>query len=131
MHPAGSLLLWPAAPYLRLCSFCGGGALPGVPRAVLDALPLPPSAPQFEGLLPGEDTQIPGTYHDAMSGSTPLGKAVRSTCDELDALAALEQQTLADAEQLLKSMGWRGSLFDSRSSSSAASSEGATPPKSD
>ena len=55
--------------------------------------------------------QVPGGYRDAMSGNTPLGKAVRGACDELDALGALELDTLTQAEALLKSVGYKGSLF--------------------
>jgi hypothetical protein len=55
--------------------------------------------------------QVPGGYRDAMSGNTPLGKAVRGACDELDALGALELDTLNQAEALLKSVGYKGSLF--------------------
>ena len=56
--------------------------------------------------------QIPGTYRDAMSGNTQLGKAVRDACEELDTLAALEMETLNEAEQLLKKVGFKGSLFN-------------------
>ena len=42
-----------------------------------------------QGLLPEEDAQIPGGYRDAMSSNTPLGKAVRGVCEELDTLGGL------------------------------------------
>lgn len=42
-----------------------------------------------EGLLPEEDAEIPGSYRDAMSTKTPLGKAVAGACDELNALGSL------------------------------------------
>jgi len=56
--------------------------------------------------------QIPGTYRDAMSRNTQLGKAVRDACEELDTLSALEMETLNEAEQLLKKVGFKGSLFN-------------------
>jgi hypothetical protein len=46
-----------------------------------------------------------------MSGNTPLGKAIRGACDELDALGALELAALTEAEALLQSVGYAGSLF--------------------
>lgn len=56
--------------------------------------------------------QIPGTYRDAMTTNTQLGKAVRDACQELDALAALEREALDQAEALLRTVGFKGSLFD-------------------
>ncbi|KAI7838438.1 hypothetical protein COHA_007701 [Chlorella ohadii] len=79
-------------------------ALPGV-------LFSPDRRQEGEGLLPEEDVQIPGSYRDAMSSKTPLGKAVAGACDELDALGSLERQTLEEAEGLLKKLGFKGSLF--------------------
>ncbi|KAL4442521.1 hypothetical protein ABPG77_005105 [Micractinium sp. CCAP 211/92] len=66
---------------------------------------------ESEGLLPEEDKEIPGTYRDAMTTNTPLGKAVKGACDELDTLGELERQTLEQAEDLLKQLGFKGSLF--------------------
>ncbi|PSC69426.1 hypothetical protein C2E20_7059 [Micractinium conductrix] len=72
----------------------------------------PPAAEdEPQGLLPEEDAQIPGGYRDAMSSNTPLGKAVRGVCEELDTLGGLERQTLEEAEALLKQLGFKGSLF--------------------
>jgi hypothetical protein len=50
-----------------------------------------------------------------MSSNTPLGKAVKDACAELDTLAGLERETLEEAEKLLKQLGYKGSLFDSGS----------------
>lgn len=58
--------------------------------------------------------QVPGTYRDAMSANTQLGKAVRDACEELDTLSALERETLNEAEELLKKVGFKGSLFDNK-----------------
>lgn len=44
---------------------------------------------ESEGLLPEEDPEIPGTYRDAMTTNTQLGKAVKGACDELDTLGEL------------------------------------------
>jgi hypothetical protein len=56
--------------------------------------------------------QIPGTYRDAMTSNTPLGKAIKEACSELDTLAALEKETLTEADALLKKLGLKSSLFD-------------------
>lgn len=48
-----------------------------------------PPVQEVEGLLPEEDPEIPGTYKDAMSSNTQLGKAVKEACDELDTLGTL------------------------------------------
>lgn len=56
--------------------------------------------------------QIPGTYRDAMTSNTPLGKAIKEACGELDNLAALEKETLTEADALLKKLGLKSSLFD-------------------
>jgi hypothetical protein len=70
----------------------------------------------FEGLAPEEDAEVPGGYTEAMSASTRLGKAIRSACDELDTLAALEDQTLREADALLGKLGVKGSLFGAAAS---------------
>lgn len=56
--------------------------------------------------------QIPGTYRDAMTSNTPLGKAIKEACSEIDNLAALEKETLTEADALLKKLGLKGSIFD-------------------
>lgn len=70
----------------------------------------------FEGLTPEEDAEVPGGYAEAMSASTRLGKAIRSACDELDTLAALEDQALREADALLGKLGVKGSLFGAAAS---------------
>lgn len=71
----------------------------------------------FEGLAPEEDAEVPGGYAEAMSASTRLGKAIRSACDELDALAAIEDATLKEADALLGKLGVvKGSLFGAAAS---------------
>ena len=47
-----------------------------------------------------------------MTSNTQLGKAVRDAVRELDALAALERETLVEADALLKKLGLKSSLFD-------------------
>jgi len=74
----------------------------------------------FEGLTPEEDAEIPGGIAEAMSGSTRLGKAIRSACDELDALAALEDEALREADGLLQRLGVKGSLFGAAGAAAAA-----------
>lgn len=61
--------------------------------------------------------QIPGTYRDAMSSNTQLGKAIKDACNELDILGKLENETLTEADALLKKLGYKGSLFDVKPSS--------------
>lgn len=56
--------------------------------------------------------QIPGTYRDAMNSKTQLGGAIKSACEEIEALGRLEQETLSQAEDLLRQVGFKGSLFD-------------------
>ena len=55
--------------------------------------------------------QIPGGFKDAMSSKTELGSAVREASDELDALRGLETDVIQQAEDLLKGIGYKGSLF--------------------
>jgi len=81
------------------------------------------------GLTPEEDWVVPGTYQDAQSSKTELGKALRDAIEEVDALGNLEKDMLQQADELLKSMGYKRSLFDiedgstsNRSSSSSSSS---------
>jgi hypothetical protein len=56
--------------------------------------------------------QVPGNYRDAMNSKTELGAAVRDACNELDALRGLETDVIKQAEDLLKGIGYKGSLFD-------------------
>ena len=57
--------------------------------------------------------QVPGNYKDAMSSKTELGAAVRDACNELDTLRDLETGVIQQAEDLLKGIGYKGSLFAS------------------
>ena len=54
---------------------------------------------------------MPGTYVDAMTASTPLGRAVRNSIEELHALDGLQNDLLVEAEAILKSVGFKGTLF--------------------
>jgi hypothetical protein len=47
-----------------------------------------------------------------MTSNTPLGKAIKEACSELDNLAALEKETLTEADALLKKLGLKSSIFD-------------------
>jgi hypothetical protein len=74
----------------------GAGALTAstaITRHCSRALAAPPARQQDEAdgaaLLPEEDQQIPGGYRDAMSSNTPLGKAVKGACRELNTLGDL------------------------------------------
>ncbi|KAF6259273.1 hypothetical protein COO60DRAFT_1700912 [Scenedesmus sp. NREL 46B-D3] len=66
---------------------------------------------QFEGLLPEEDVEVPGTYFDAMNSQTKLGKAVRAAVEELEHLGDLEVEVLQQCDDLLKKLGMKGSIF--------------------
>lgn len=68
---------------------------------------------EFEGLLPEEDIEIPGTYFDAMNSQTKLGKAVRAAVEELEHLGDLEVEVLQQCDDLLKKLGMKGSIFGS------------------
>eukprot|EP00882_Tetradesmus_deserticola_P001876 GHRQ01002012.1.p1 GENE.GHRQ01002012.1~~GHRQ01002012.1.p1 ORF type:complete len:189 (+),score=72.75 GHRQ01002012.1:71-568(+) len=68
---------------------------------------------QFEGLLPEEDVEVPGTYFDAMNSQTKLGKAVRAAVEELEHLGELEVEVLQQCDGLLKKLGMQGSIFGS------------------
>jgi hypothetical protein len=46
-------------------------------------------AADFEGLLPEEDVEVPGTYFDALNKNTKLGKAVAAAIDELEHLGGM------------------------------------------
>lgn len=61
---------------------------------------------------------------DAMTSSTPLGKAVKEACAELDNLAALERETLSEADALLKKLGIKTSIFDAPASSESEGGDG-------
>ena len=47
-----------------------------------------------------------------MSSNTPLGKAIKEVCSELDTLGELERETLEEADALLKKLGLKTSIFD-------------------
>jgi hypothetical protein len=84
----------------------------------------------FEGLSPEEDAEIPGGIAEAMSASTRLGKAIRSACDELDALAALEDEALQKADGLLQKLGVvKGSLFGQAGQAGKAAAAGEGGPR--
>jgi len=79
------------------------------------AVPEPQEPQDFEGLLPEEDQEVPGTYWDALNGNTKLGKAVRAACEELEHLNELEMGVLHECDVLLKKLGMKGSLFQTSS----------------
>lgn len=81
--PCGSCIPCKAAAVVQ------AAAAPAHPlRPPLCCAPTPAQEPE-EGLLPEEDEEIAGTYKDALSTKTPLGKAVAGACDELEALGSL------------------------------------------
>ena len=47
-----------------------------------------------------------------MSSNTKLGKAIKDACNELDTLASLERDTLEEANELLRKLGYKGSIFE-------------------
>ncbi|GFH07163.1 predicted protein [Haematococcus lacustris] len=61
----------------------------------------------FEGLLPDEDTVVPGGYEEAMNSNTKLGKAVRAAVSELSHLNTLERDMLQQAQGLFQRLGVR------------------------
>ncbi|KAL6771663.1 hypothetical protein ACKKBG_A27315 [Auxenochlorella protothecoides x Auxenochlorella symbiontica] len=52
----------------------------------------------------GEE-QIPGSYRDAMSKQTPLGRAVEDAVADLDALVLAEKEQQEKAAELLSKLG--------------------------
>ena len=64
--------------------------------------PLPPPPPP----------QVPGGANDSLTSNTPLGRAVGGACDELEALAELERDAAIGAANLLKKLGYKGTLLD-------------------
>lgn len=56
--------------------------------------------------------QVPGGANDSLTSNTPLGRAVGGACDELEALAELERDAALQAANLLKKLGYRGTLLD-------------------
>lgn len=50
-----------------------------------------------------------------MNSKTELGAAIKDACSELDALKNLEESVIQEAEELLKGVGFKGSLFSSSS----------------
>jgi hypothetical protein len=51
-----------------------------------------------------------------MNSKTELGAAIKDACSELDALKNLEESVIQEAEELLKGVGFKGSLFSSSGS---------------
>ncbi|KAI8469377.1 MAG: hypothetical protein J3K34DRAFT_423842 [Monoraphidium minutum] len=66
---------------------------------------------EVDGLLPEEDVEVPGTYFDALNRNTRLGKAVAAAVDELEHLSGMEMESLSKADDLLKKLGLKSSLF--------------------
>lgn len=94
--------------------FCIGGTLEIYLKYALKHFLPPRQTPTrpSTNTSPSLSMQIPGTYRDAMTSNTPLGKAIKEACSELDNLAALEKETLTEADALLKKLGLKSSLFD-------------------
>ena len=46
-----------------------------------------------------------------MNSKTELGAAIKDACSELDALKSLEEGVIQEAEELLKGVGFKGSLY--------------------
>ena len=40
--------------------------------------------------------QVPGGYQDSLSSNTPLGRAVREACDELEALGSMVRHNMTE-----------------------------------
>ncbi|KAG2502045.1 hypothetical protein HYH03_000539 [Edaphochlamys debaryana] len=85
-------------------------------RATAPNQPAPSNAAgegeEFVGLLPEEDTEVPGTYFDALNPQTKLGKAVKAAVEEINTLNALELESLKKADELLKKLGLKSSIFE-------------------
>lgn len=64
--------------------------------------------------MPDEDYTVPGGYQDSLSSNTPLGRAVREACDELDHLAQLEGEVLGEASALLAKLGIKPAALQPR-----------------
>jgi len=54
-----------------------------------------------------------------MNPKSQLGAAIRDACEELNTLGGLEQGVLQEAEDLLKQVGFKGSLFETKASDAA------------
>ncbi|CAL5223377.1 g5882 [Coccomyxa viridis] len=70
-----------------------------------------PQEDDFDGLSKEEDWTVPGGAFDSLSSNTQLGKAVQQACDELDTLVTLERQSLTDAQDMLKKLGYKGNIL--------------------
>ena len=77
-----------------------------------DAQPEDDPFPEFEGLLPEDDWEVPGSDLGSLSLNTELGRAVDSAIDELDVLGGVENSVLQEADAILKRMGYTKSVFD-------------------
>ena len=58
-----------------------------------------------------------------MNPKSQLGAAIRDACEELNTLGGLEQGVLQEAEDLLKQVGFKGSLFETNQLSTAADND--------
>lgn len=68
-----------------------------------------------EDLLEEEDDWVvPGGPSDSLSPNTPLGKAIRSACDELEHLNKMEMESLTQAQSLLAKLGYKGDIFQGK-----------------
>lgn len=58
-----------------------------------------------------------------MNPKSQLGAAIRDACEELNTLGGLEQGILQEAEDLLKQVGFKGTLFEANQTSAAADND--------
>ena len=64
-----------------------------------------------ELLLEEEDFTVPGGANDSLSPNTKLGQAIRQACDELEHLSNMEMDSLVAADELLRKLGVKSSIF--------------------
>jgi hypothetical protein len=65
----------------------------------------------FEGLTPEEDWEVGGSNLGSLSKNTELGRAVDAACDELEHLGHLENETLQQADDILKKFGFKPAVM--------------------
>ena len=58
-----------------------------------------------------EDFTVPGGANDSLSPNTKLGQAIRQACDELEHLSNMEMDSLVAADELLRKLGVKSSIF--------------------
>lgn len=72
------------------------------------------AVPALSGLSEDEDFEIPGNFLEAMSSNTPLGKALREACKELDHLGGVELEIMNSYDSALAKLGVKSRVAATR-----------------